>query len=149
MTDRTDKPASSKACINETSRRCRRVLNDDFKTKVALEALKEERTLNSGGGAGLRRRDESRAEDVLVSSEGLRREQDQEEGQGRERVLPDLRGCASGTRGWVRGLRLVMVAESGPSQKFFPLRSIVSRLESKKELLEHSARLQFCLILSK
>jgi len=46
MTDRTDKLASSKACINETSRRCRRVLDDDFKTKVVLEALKEERTLN-------------------------------------------------------------------------------------------------------
>ena len=46
MTDRTDKLASSKTCINETSRRCRRVLDDDFKTKVVLEALKEERTLN-------------------------------------------------------------------------------------------------------
>ena len=46
MTDRTDKPASSKAGINETSRRCRRVLDDEFKAKVVLEALKEERTLN-------------------------------------------------------------------------------------------------------
>lgn len=46
MTDRSDKPASSKTSINETSRRCRRVLDDDFKTKVVLEALKEERMLN-------------------------------------------------------------------------------------------------------
>jgi transposase len=50
MTERMSTQASSKKSINETSRRSRRVLNDDFKTKVVLEALKEECTLNELAG---------------------------------------------------------------------------------------------------
>ena len=44
--DKTLKPASNKACINETSRRCRRVLDDNFKMTIVLEALREDKTLN-------------------------------------------------------------------------------------------------------
>ncbi|MCF0216115.1 MAG: transposase [Fibrobacteraceae bacterium] len=39
-------PASSRESINETSRRTRRLLDDAFKAKVAIEALKEDRTLS-------------------------------------------------------------------------------------------------------
>ena len=40
------KPASSAASINETAKRTRRVLDDSFKAKVALAALREDKTLN-------------------------------------------------------------------------------------------------------
>lgn len=39
------KAASNQKCIEETSKRTRRVLDDEFKTKVVLAALKEDKTL--------------------------------------------------------------------------------------------------------
>ena len=39
------KPASSRESISETSKRTRRVLDDAFKAKVALAAIKEDKTL--------------------------------------------------------------------------------------------------------
>ena len=39
------KAASSRASINETAKRTRRVLDDAFKAKVALAALREDKTL--------------------------------------------------------------------------------------------------------
>lgn len=39
--DRSLKPASSNACINETFRRCRRVLDDNFKTAMVLETFRK------------------------------------------------------------------------------------------------------------
>lgn len=39
------KPASSRDSINETSQRTRRILDDAFKTKVVLAALREDKTL--------------------------------------------------------------------------------------------------------
>ena len=38
------KPASSRDSINETSQRTRRILDDAFKTKVVLAALREDKT---------------------------------------------------------------------------------------------------------
>ena len=40
------KAASSRTSINETSKRTRRVLDDSFKAKVALAAIREDKTLN-------------------------------------------------------------------------------------------------------
>lgn len=45
MKNNTSKPASSKECINATSQRTRRVLDDAFKTKVVLASLREDKTL--------------------------------------------------------------------------------------------------------
>ena len=39
------KPASSRESISETSKRTRRVLDDAFKAKVALAAIKEDKTI--------------------------------------------------------------------------------------------------------
>lgn len=46
MNNNEMKPASSRESISETSKRTRRVLDDAFKAKVALAALKEDRTLS-------------------------------------------------------------------------------------------------------
>jgi hypothetical protein len=43
--DKSLKPASNKASINETSRRCCQILDDKFKTAVVLEALREDWSL--------------------------------------------------------------------------------------------------------
>lgn len=43
--DKSLKPASNKASINETSRRCRQILDDKFKTAVVLDALREDWSL--------------------------------------------------------------------------------------------------------
>lgn len=45
MKNNASKPASSKECINATSQRTRRVLDDAFKTKVVLATLREDKTL--------------------------------------------------------------------------------------------------------
>ena len=46
MTKNNDmKPASSAASINETAKRTRRVLDDSFKAKVALAAIRDDKTL--------------------------------------------------------------------------------------------------------
>ena len=45
MKNNTSKPASSRESIAETSQRTRRVLDDAFKTKVVLAALREDKTL--------------------------------------------------------------------------------------------------------
>ena len=43
--DNDMKAASSRASINETAKRTRRVLDDAFKAKVALAAIREDKTL--------------------------------------------------------------------------------------------------------
>lgn len=45
MDNKDLKAASSRTGINETAKRTRRVLDDSFKAKVALAALKEDKTL--------------------------------------------------------------------------------------------------------
>ena len=45
MNNNEMKPASSRESISETSKRTRRVLDDAFKAKVALAAIKEDKTL--------------------------------------------------------------------------------------------------------
>lgn len=45
MDNNAMKAASSRASINETAKRTRRVLDDAFKAKVALAALREDKTL--------------------------------------------------------------------------------------------------------
>lgn len=45
MDNKDLKAASSRTSINETAKRTRRVLDDAFKAKVALAALKEDKTL--------------------------------------------------------------------------------------------------------
>ena len=44
--DKTLKPASSRAGINETTHRSRRNFDDRFKAMVVLEALREDKTMN-------------------------------------------------------------------------------------------------------
>jgi transposase-like protein len=46
MNNNEMKPASSRESISETSKHTRRVLDDAFKAKVALAALKEDKTLS-------------------------------------------------------------------------------------------------------
>jgi len=50
MTEITSNLANSKKSIVETSRRCSRVLNEDFNTKEVLKDLKEECTREGGWG---------------------------------------------------------------------------------------------------
>jgi transposase len=45
MKKNNTKPASSRKSITETSQRTRRILDDAFKTKVVLAALREDKTL--------------------------------------------------------------------------------------------------------
>lgn len=48
MNNNEMKPASSRESISETSKRTRRVLDDAFKAKVALAALKEDKPSRRG-----------------------------------------------------------------------------------------------------